>query len=108
MVKHSTYEGGGKMASYPFTWDMSINESVSVPHSLNFDSIVLIGDRPIEVTIMDDTEAGFTGLGMGGGGYTIKPREFVLCRPNNGAFHGPKYQRTDIVRGYVVVLYKPT
>jgi hypothetical protein len=103
----SNYEGGGKMASFPFTWNMAEVDSISVGHNLSFENLMLLGDRPIEVTITDDTETGFTGLGMGGGGYTILPREFKLYRPKGGRFDGPKYSSTEVIRGYVVVLYKP-
>lgn len=107
MVRESHYDGLGKMASFPFTWNMADSDSVSVPHNLSLENTIFLGDRPIEVTITDDSETGFTGLGLGGGGIMIKPREFVLTRPKYGQFDGPKYRRTDITRGYVVVLYKP-
>jgi hypothetical protein len=95
------------MASFPFAWNMAEVDTISVHHNLSLESCILLGDRPIEITITDDSESGITGLGANGGGYCIKPREFVLWRPKDGAFHGPKYQRTDIIRGYIVVLYKP-
>lgn len=106
MVRETTYHAGGKMASFAFCWDMQTHESITVPHLLDFDKIILLGSEPITITITNDAQNEFTGLGIGGGGFTIGKRAFDLWRPNGGQFHGPKFKDPGVTRGYIVVLYK--
>lgn len=106
MLKAVRYSADCKLQSIPFHWDMETFGKLCIEHQLDFNNIVLLGDRPIEITIVDDTQKCFTGLGLGGGGYRISQRNLELWRPKFGYFHGPKFKRTDIVRGYIVILYK--
>lgn len=85
---------------------MDLVDSIVVPHKIELDNVRLIGDRPIEITITDDTEKAFFGLGKSGGGFTLRKDAFELWRPHWGTFDGPKFRREDIVRGYIVVLFK--
>lgn len=106
MLRETHYCGGGKMFRAEFCWDMVKNDSVIVPHTLDFRAIMLISDRPIEVTITDDTEKLFSGLLSSGGGITLGERAFELWRPKRGMYDGPNYDDPEVVRGVIQVLYK--
>lgn len=97
----------GTILSCTFSWDMTKEETIKVPHKIDFERIRLMGDRSIFVTIVDDTEKVFNGLMLGGGGLTIRKDHFELWRPKDCVFDGPNYKRTDIVRGYIKIPCKP-
>jgi hypothetical protein len=84
---------------------MDKTEAIIVPHELDVNALMLIGDRPINVTITDDAEKEFYSLGKGGGGFRIRKDAFELWRPNDSIFDGPKYSSSAVVRGYVVITY---
>lgn len=106
MVRETTYHAGARMASFAFSWDMVTHDKITVPHFLDVENILLLGDRPIEVTITDDLQKEFTGLGLAGGGIRIGKRAFELWRPPGGRLHGPKFKDPGVTRGYIVLLYK--
>lgn len=97
----------GTILGVCFHWNMSKEETIKVPHQIDFEKIRLMGDRPIFLTIVDDQNIEFNGLLLGGGGFTIRKDHFELWRPKDSVFDGPKYQRTDIVRGYIKIMCKP-
>lgn len=81
-------------------------EGITVPHNLNIPALMLIGDRPINVTITDDKENEYNSLGKGGGGFRLRPDCFELWRPDGSIYDGPKYSNRAVVRGYVVITYR--